>query len=241
MTTYGTAARTPSFAGTLLAAWLLLQWLLAACGSAAGSGASAMDSATSAETADADAHPTDTAADDGAAADGDAADSSAAAGDAAADASPANGLSLTSPAFADQGTMAAEFTCDGVGHSPPLAWAGVPAGTVELALLMTTEAKDGTKWNWVLYGIPPTLGSLASGQKDAGTFGLTSDGPELAYAPPCSQGPGAKVYTFTLYALSAKPSVPSAAKLVTGPVLTAALQGITLASSSLSVSYTRPN
>ncbi len=137
--------------------------------------------------------------------------------------------------------MAAEFTCDGVGHSPPLAWSGVPSGTVELALLMTTQAKDGTKWNWVLYGIPPTASSLAVGQTDVGTFGLTSDGPNLAYAPPCSQGPGAKFYTFTVYALSAKPSLPASAKMVTGPVLTAAMQGITLASSSLSVSYTRPN
>jgi hypothetical protein len=44
-----------------------------------------------------------------------------------------------------------------------------------------------------------------------------------------------------VYALSAKPSLPASAKMVTGPVLTAAMQGITLASSSLSVSYTRPN
>ena len=61
------------------------------------------------------------------------------------------------------------------------------------------------------------------------------------YAPPCSQGPGAKVYTFTLYALSAKPVLPATAKQVTGPVLGAAMQGLTLATSSVSVSYTRPN
>ena len=140
----------------------------------------------------------------------------------------------------DGGTLPADFTCDGAGTSPPLAWSGVPAGTVELALLMTTLAKDGLKWNWVLYGLPPTPAALAVGSNGGGTCGLTSDGPNLAYSPPCSQGPGAKTYTFTLYALSARPTLPAQPSQVTGAVLTDAISTITLAKSELSVSYTRP-
>jgi phosphatidylethanolamine-binding protein (PEBP) family uncharacterized protein len=147
---------------------------------------------------------------------------------------------LTSTAFSDKGTLPAEYTCDGVGHSPPLAWTGAPAGTTEYAVLMTTLAKDGLKWNWVLWGVPGNVGALAVGQTGVGTAGLTSDGPNLAYSPPCSQGPGAKDYTFTVYALSGKPTLPAQASQVTGDVLTAAIKPLTLASSAITVSYTRP-
>lgn len=147
---------------------------------------------------------------------------------------------LTSPAFASGGAMAAEYTCDGVGRSPALAWSGAPAGTAEFAVLMTTIARDGIKWSWVLYGISASTTGLAAGSTGVGTAGLTSDGPNLAYSPPCSQGPGAKDYTFTVYALSAKPTLPAQASLVTGTALTDAIASLTLAQSAITVTYTRP-
>ena len=117
------------------------------------------------------------------------------------DAGPA-GFALSSSAFVDGGTLPAEFTCDGAGHSPPLSWTAGPAGTVGYALLMHTDARDGRKWNWVLYDLPAGTTSLSAGQVGVGTAGKTSDGPQLAYAPPCSQGPGEKRYTFTVDTLT---------------------------------------
>lgn len=155
------------------------------------------------------------------------------------DAPPA-ALTLTSPTFVDGGTLPVDYTCDGRGVSPPLAWSGAPAATAELALLMTTLAPDGLKWNWVLYRVPPATAGLAEGTTGVGTAGRTSDGPALAYAPPCSQGPGPKAYTFTLYALSAAPTVPSPPSAVTGDVLTAAIGPLILAQGALTVTYTRP-
>jgi phosphatidylethanolamine-binding protein (PEBP) family uncharacterized protein len=152
---------------------------------------------------------------------------------------PAGAFTLTSPVFVHGGTLPAEYTCDGVGHSPPLAWTGAPAGTVEFALLMTTLARDGLKWNWVLYGIPATATSLTVGSSGVGTAGLTSDGPALAYSPPCSRGPGPMMYTFTLYALSGSPTLPARPNQVTGAVLTDAIRALTLASSAVTVTYTR--
>lgn len=148
-------------------------------------------------------------------------------------------LTLTSPAFVDGGVLPIAHTCDGDGTSPPLAWQGVPDGTNQLALLMTTLARDGVKWNWVVWQIPADTTSLETGVQGVGVSGLTSDGPKLAYAPPCSQGPGAKSYTFTLYALSAAPSLPADPHDVTGDVLTAAIADDTLAQASATVSYTR--
>ncbi|MFO0762242.1 MAG: YbhB/YbcL family Raf kinase inhibitor-like protein [Byssovorax sp.] len=129
--------------------------------------------------------------------------------DAGPDAPPSGPLVLSSSAFTDGGTLPEIYTCDGQGLSPPLSWTGIPAETVELALMMTTQAKDGEKWNWVLFHVPSSTTALLEGDQSIGTAGLTSDGPNLAYSPPCSQGPGAKVYTFTLYALSATPSLPA--------------------------------
>lgn len=157
----------------------------------------------------------------------------------AADAAPST-LVLTSTAFQGKGTLPVVYTCDGAGHSPPLQWSGAPSGTVGYVVLMTTVAKDGLKWNWVLHSIPASATSLAENSTSVGTAGLTSDGPALAYSPPCSQGPGAKDYTFTVYALSGTPTLPFTPNQVTGPVVTSAIQAMTLASSSVTVSYTRP-
>ena len=61
----------------------------------------------------------------------------------------------------------------------------------------------------------------------------------MAYQPPCSQGPGAKLYTFTLYALSASPTLTVLSNQITGAVLTDALSSVTLGTATLKLSYTR--
>lgn len=154
---------------------------------------------------------------------------------------PASAMTLTSSVAADGGTLPADYTCDGTNASPPLAWTGAPAGTQEFALLMTTLPGDGTtKWNWVMYRIPASTSSLARNTSGIGTFGVGSDGPSAAYQPPCSQGPGLKLYTFTIYALSAAPTLTVPASQVTGAVLTSAIANITLGKAALTLGYTRP-
>lgn len=151
-----------------------------------------------------------------------------------------SGFTLISPSLTSGGALPAAYTCDGTGSTLALAWSGVPSGTKEFALLMTTLPGDGTtKWNWVLYGIPGTATSLAKDSHGVGTLGVGSDGPALAYDPPCSQGPGSKNYTYTLYALSGSPVLPATPSQVTGQVLANAIASLTLDSASLSVSYSR--
>ena len=60
-----------------------------------------------------------------------------------------------------------------------------------------------THWYWVVYDIPPTTLSVEPGATDIGTFGTNSVNDQQEYAPPCSRGPGEKLYTITVYALSA--------------------------------------
>ena len=153
---------------------------------------------------------------------------------------PSTTFSLTSDAGVDGGTLPTEYTCHGTGGSPALSWSNAPAGTKEFALLVTTLPGDGTtKWNWVLYDIPASTSSLAKNTSGVGTPGVGSHGSTRGYQPPCSQGPGAKLYTFTLYALSGSPSLPDNGQ-VNGSVLTNAISSVTLGKASLNLSYTRP-
>ncbi|MEI7529015.1 MAG: PKD domain-containing protein, partial [Elusimicrobiota bacterium] len=153
----------------------------------------------------------------------------------------AGAFALTSPVGLEGAAMAAEYTCDGAYASPALAWSGAPAGTQQFALLMTTLPGDGsTKWNWVLYGIPAAAYGLDKNTSGVGTPGVNSDTQSQEYAAPCSQGPGPKVYTYTLYALSGAPSLP-AAGLVTGDVLTSAISSLIISSTALNLTYARAN
>ena len=124
-----------------------------------------------------------------------------------------------------------------MGASPALNWSNAPSGTRSFALLMSTLPGDGsTKYNWVLYNIPAGRSSLLKANFGVGQAGVGSDGPAAAYQPPCSQGPGNKIYTFTLYALSVAPT-PS-----TPPDGAALLSSITpnvLGKASLNAVYSR--
>jgi len=149
-------------------------------------------------------------------------------------------FSLTSDVGVDGGTLPISYTCDSAGDSPALFWSNPPDGTKSFVLLMTTLPGDGTTlWNWVLHSIPAGTTSLPKNSSGIGISGMSSHG-TLAYAPPCSNGPGAKVYTFTVYALSEFPKLPDTAEQITGEVLTEAISKITIGTASLNLSYTRP-
>ncbi len=146
-------------------------------------------------------------------------------------------FTLTSSAATAGGTLPAAYTCDGTGSTLPLAWTNPPAGTTSYALLLSTAPTSTTiKYDWVLYNIDPATTALAQDSFLVGTLGQGDDGPGAIYDPPCSQGPGAKTYTFTLYALNAAPTLTGT---VTGAMLATTIASSTLATASLSVSYSR--
>jgi phosphatidylethanolamine-binding protein (PEBP) family uncharacterized protein len=131
-----------------------------------------------------------------------------------------------SPVMADSGTLPVRFTCDGAAVTPPLAWTGSPAGTAGYAVVMHTLPPDGgAHWYWVLYDIAPTVDHLEEAASPPATIGTNSVNGRTEYTPPCSKGPGPKVYTFTVYALSGQPDLPDPTK-VSRPALLAALDGL---------------
>ena len=147
---------------------------------------------------------------------------------------------LRSTAVTDGGSYPTEFTGDGEGVTPPLAWSGAPAGTKSYALIMHhTDVRGENISYWVLYNLPPDVLSLPKDVHGVGTLGLNSRGRRAGYAPPHSAGPGARVYVFTIYALSAPPQLAGSSTEITHETLLAAMKDKILASADLSVSYMR--
>ncbi|MFM8733766.1 MAG: YHYH protein [Pirellulales bacterium] len=149
----------------------------------------------------------------------------------------ADALGVTSSAIGPDGKLPVEFTCDGAGISPPIAWKAGPAGTVSYALVLWHEAPEQVKTYWIVHDIPRTVTSLPKGSKSIGVTGLNGKR-KAAYDPMCSKGPGAKAYHVTVFALSAAPQLhPGGA---TREAILAAITDTTLAEGTLTFTYERP-
>ena len=129
--------------------------------------------------------------------------------------SAADAIVVTSPAFADGATIPAQFTCHGAGGSPPLAWAGLPAGTESVAVVVEDpDAPGGTFVHWVLWGLPPDLGELATGTVPAGAVQARNSGGSVGWTPPCPPS-GTHRYRFTVFAEGSGVDLPEGADPVT--------------------------
>ena len=146
---------------------------------------------------------------------------------------------LTSPVVKDGGDLPVEYTGDGKGESPPLAWSGAPAGTQSYAIVMDHLDPEGkTKWYWTLWDIPASTHGLPANAKGIGKMGTGFKG-VVGYEPPHSRGPGAKTYVIHAYALSSALAISAPPSSVDREMLVAAMQGKILASSDLHVVHTR--
>jgi Raf kinase inhibitor-like YbhB/YbcL family protein len=145
-------------------------------------------------------------------------------------------FTLTSPAV--NGVLPTEFTCDGASAQPPLSWSGAPEGTKFYAVTMHHIPGPGDKHVYlVVYNIPAKVTALPrNAPHTLGSWGVNTVNRRQEYTPPCSQGPGPKTYTLTVYALSAPADL-------TGPItldqLESAMEDKTLAKASADVTYSR--
>lgn len=152
-------------------------------------------------------------------------------------------MKLTSTAFAHNGEIPAQYTCEGRDRAPPLAWSELPAGTRSLALIVDDpDAPDPAApkmtWvHWVLYDIAPTAAGLADGGHElpAGTRDGLNDWKRTGYGGPCPPV-GRHRYFFKLYALD---TALSFAHPPSKPQLEQAMKGHVLAQAELVGTYAR--
>ena len=152
----------------------------------------------------------------------------------------ANAFLFSSSGVGANGLLDAKFTCDGESLSPPFQWSDLPAGTKSLALTMHHIPRPGAEEHVyiVTWNIPATTKSLDAGQKNVGVWGVNTVNGRAQYAPPCSKGPGEKIYVVTLYALSGEPKLPGTGKVTRSDLLTS-IKDITLGSSAIDLRYAR--
>lgn len=149
---------------------------------------------------------------------------------------------LTSSDIQPDSLLPKEYTCDGESSTLPLEWSGFPENTKSFALIMHHEASPtNIHWYWVLYDIPSSVHSLSKNESGIGTLGNNSVNGKTEYAPPCSQGPGPKKYIYTIYALSESVDITVPDSEVSREVLLDSIKNITLASTNLTVIYSREN
>ena len=146
-------------------------------------------------------------------------------------------LAVSSSAIGSDNKLPIEFTCDGDGISPPVAWSGAPQGSKFYALSLWHTAPDREKSYWVVYNIPAQTTQLPKNAlRSIGRVG-SNDMRRNAYEPMCSKGPGVKTYHITIYALKDElkldPSQASRANLL------AEIKDLLLAEGTLTFQYER--
>ena len=152
---------------------------------------------------------------------------------------PSASFILTSPEVGTDGALPVDFTGDGSGATLPLAWKGAPAGTQSFAVVMDHLAPgDQVKTYWTLWDIPASTTGLPKNARGIGKVGASFRG-AVGYEPPHSQGPGAKTYVLSVYALSAPPQIALPEREVSRDVLLTSMKDKVLASASMNVTYSR--
>jgi Raf kinase inhibitor-like YbhB/YbcL family protein len=119
-------------------------------------------------------------------------------------------FNISSLAFADNGPIPQQHTCEGADISPPLAWSGAAPSTKSFALIVDDpdapdpRAPQRTWVHWVLYDIPADTHALPA---DAAKHGLPegtrsgiNDWKRAGYGGPCPPT-GRHRYFHKLYAL----------------------------------------
>ncbi len=122
---------------------------------------------------------------------------------------------LGSAAFTMEASIPTLHTCDGANTSPALTWSTPPPGTVTLALTVTDpDAPRGTWVHWVVYNLPGSVTELPSNiARDAslahGALQGVNDFGRIGYDGPCPPPGTSHRYVFSLYALSARMTLPA--------------------------------
>ncbi len=147
-------------------------------------------------------------------------------------------IKITSTAFKAGGPIAAKYTCDGGGISPPLAWQGVPRGTAEvfmLAIDLSGSSSDAIQW--AVAGISPSATSIPEGGLPAGAVAGVNSAGKVGWGGICGAKGQLHHVGFLFYALNHKLGLKSGFNPVE---VRGGLKGATLATGLTLATYQRP-
>lgn len=138
-------------------------------------------------------------------------------------------LTVTSPVFASDVPLPAEFTCHGARLSPPLQWSGATTQTAKSFAIVVddSEAPITPYVYWIVFDISPTTVAIGQNQLPTGARVALNSAGKASYDAPCPITTPHN-YRFTVYALNVKrlPAPGSAIKLRNGAGLLATWSAI---------------
>ncbi|HMH32674.1 MAG TPA: YbhB/YbcL family Raf kinase inhibitor-like protein [Puia sp.] len=114
-------------------------------------------------------------------------------------------LSITSPAFTNNGNIPSKYSCEGDNTSPALHIDALPGGTKSLAIIVhdPDAPMAGGFTHWVAFNIDPTA-DIAENFK--GGTQASNGAKKIGYIGPCPPQ-GTHHYHFMIYALDTKLSL----------------------------------
>lgn len=122
-------------------------------------------------------------------------------------------LTVTSPLFTE-GTIPDQFTCHGVGESPPIFWSGAPSGTRSFALVVDDSDAPITPYvYWIVLDISPGT-DIQPGMIPPGAVQAENSSGTAKYRAPCPAEEKHQ-YRFTVYALNSTLRLGNGAALKT--------------------------
>ena len=113
-------------------------------------------------------------------------------------------ITVASPDFEEGGVIPERFTCEGLGLSPAILWAGVPDDAVSLAVIVSDpDAPGGTFLHWLVTELEPRDGSFERGVPPEGATEWPNSIDEARWCPPCPPS-GTHRYIFSVHALDSR-------------------------------------
>ncbi len=110
-------------------------------------------------------------------------------------------MKIESQAFKHMEQIPIEYTCDGIGINPPLAFSGIPENAKSLALIVDDpDAPSGDFVHWVLWNISSQTAHITGGSTPSGATVGRNSVVQAKYQSPCPPS-GIHRYFFKLYAL----------------------------------------
>jgi Raf kinase inhibitor-like YbhB/YbcL family protein len=146
-------------------------------------------------------------------------------------------ITVSSNAMTDGEDIPVEFTCDGEDVPPDVAWADIPADTVEIMVVVDDpDAPSGTFTHWTVWGLEPDASPLDA-DLPAGAVEGTNDFGDVGYRGPCPpEGDDPHHYRFRVLALDSSLDLPEGAAL---SELTAAIDDRVIGQGQLQATYAR--
>lgn len=147
-------------------------------------------------------------------------------------------LLLGSEAFTSSQPIPERYACTGSpSTSPPLAWTGVPPGTVELAITVVDVSTPEQFLHWAVAGLDPNLLGIDEGSVPEGAVEARNDSSEFGWFGPCPPAGETHTYLFTLFALTAPSGVVAGSG---GPEAVAQIAATPGIAATLSGTFTGP-